>query len=60
MYKDELKTIVYNIINRMEKTILSEIHKIICDNTLSDFECIEKIVEIFNENGFSCSSRHDF
>lgn len=60
MYKEDLKNVVYKIINEMETTMLSEIHEAVCDESLDDFGCIEKILKIFEENGFSCGVRHDF
>ena len=44
----------------MEQSMLEEIHKAVCDDSLDDFGCIEKIIEIFEKNGFSCNGRHDF
>lgn len=60
MYKENLKNVVNKIINEMEGSMLSEIHGVICDDSLDDFGCVEKIIEIFEEKGFSCGGRHDF
>lgn len=40
--------------------ILDEIKKIIADDSLSDFDAIEEIVCILEENNIDCGSRHDF
>ena len=40
--------------------ILSEIQKTIQNDTLSDFEAIEKIVVVFEKHGIDSGSRHDF
>lgn len=60
MYKDEMKKAVNKLIKEMEQSMLEEIHKAVCDDSLDDFGCIEKIIEIFEKNGFSCNGRHDF
>ncbi len=60
MYKDEMKKVVNKLIKEMEQSMLEEIHKAVCDDSLDDFGCIEKIIEIFEKNGFSCNGRHDF
>ena len=40
--------------------MLEEIHGAVCNDSLNDFDCIEKILEIFEKNGIRCISRHDF
>lgn len=60
MYKKELKNVVSKIIDQLEEKMLSEIHEAVCDGSLDDFQCIEKILEVFEKNGFSCNNRHDF
>ncbi len=60
MYKDEMEKVVNKLIKEMEQSMLEEIHKAVCDDSLDDFGCIEKIIEIFEKNGFSCNGRHDF
>ncbi len=39
---------------------LDRIKKVIADDTLSDFEAIEEIICILEENNIDCGSRHDF
>ena len=60
MYKKDLNNVVNKIISEMEQSMLEEIHKAVCDDSLDDFGCVEKIIEIFEKNGFSCNGRHDF
>lgn len=60
MYKEDLNNVVNKMISEMEQSMLEEIHKAVCDYSLDDFGCIEKIIEIFEKNGFSCNGRHDF
>jgi len=48
------------IINLQSCQALQKIKTIIEDDSLSDFECIEKIVQIFEEIGSSGGIRHDF
>lgn len=40
--------------------ILTEIQKILKDTKNTDFEIVEKIVILLEENGISCGSCHDF
>lgn len=60
MYKEDLKKVVGRLISEMEQSMLEEIHKAVCDDGLDDFGCVEEIVGIFEKNGISCNSRHDF
>lgn len=60
MYKEELEKAVNKLIKEMEQSMLAEIHGAVCNDSLNDFDCIEKILEIFEKNGIRCSSRHDF
>lgn len=60
MYREDLKNVVNKIIMEMENSMLEEIHGAVCDDSLDDFGCVEKITEIFEKNGFSCNGRHDF
>ena len=39
---------------------LSKIKAAICDDSLSDFDCVEQIVCIFEEFGIDSGHRHDF
>ena len=39
---------------------LDRIKKIIADDSLSDFDAIEEIVCVLEENNIDCGSRHDF
>ncbi len=40
--------------------ILNQIKKVISDDSLSDFDAIEEIICIFEENNIDCGSRNDF
>ena len=40
--------------------MLGEIQKVIGDDSLSDFDCVEKIVCIFERYKISTGGRHDF
>ena len=48
------------IIEEHSYSVLQKIKTIIEDDSLSDFECIEAIVCIFEDIGSSGGSRHDF
>lgn len=48
------------IVNTRCYTALAEIKRILDDGSLSDFECIERIVCVFEEMGSDGGSRHDF
>lgn len=39
---------------------LKEIHRVLCDDTLDDFQCIENIITIYENIGITCGSRHNF
>jgi len=41
-------------------TILDEIKSVICNEELSDFDAVEEIVQIFEDNNIDCGCRHDF
>lgn len=57
----EDNTIDYNnIADTNTIIILEKIKKIIADESLSDFDAIEEIVCILEENNIDCGSRHDF
>ena len=61
-----VKTVMKKIENleyEIESTalrMLSEIHKAILNEELSDFDVVEEIVNIFERNGENCGIRHDF
>ena len=40
--------------------ILGKIKAVICDESLDDFEAIDKIVDIFTEYNIDINGRHDF
>ena len=40
--------------------ILNQIKKVISDDSLSDFDAIEEVVCILEDNNIDCGSRHDF
>ncbi len=57
----EDNTIDYNTIADTSAIfILKKIKKAIADDSLSDFEAIEEIVCILEENNIDCGGRHDF
>lgn len=60
MYRDELEKAVGKVISEMERSMLEEIHEAVCDDTLNDFDCVEKIVGIFEKNNIRCGTRYDF
>jgi len=60
MYKEELEKAVNKLIKEMEQSMLEEIHGAVCNDSLNDFDCIEKNLEIFEKNGIRCGTRHDF
>jgi len=39
---------------------LQKVKAVIENDSLSDFECVEKIVHIFENIGSNCGNRHDF
>jgi len=39
---------------------LSEIHSLVKDENLSDFACVEKIIQVFERAGSDGGFRHDF
>jgi len=41
-------------------TILDEIKSVICNEELADFDAVEEIVQIFEDNNIDCGCRHDF
>ena len=41
-------------------TILDEIKSVICNEELSDFDAVEEIVCILENNNIDCGGRHDF
>lgn len=47
-------------IDRTAIDMLKEIRTAVCDESLSDFDVVEKIVRIFEENNIDCKGRHDF
>ncbi len=48
------------IANSTAILVLGEIQKIIGDDNLSDFDCVEKIVCLFEEYKLNAGGRHDF
>jgi len=48
------------IINLKSLHVLERIKTVIENDSLSDFECIERIVRIFEEIGSNAGNRHDF
>lgn len=41
-------------------SLLLEIQSVLADDALSDFDCVEKLVRIFEREDIPCGSRHDF
>ncbi len=61
--KDRLDDLVVDaneIANTVAIDALSEIQKIIQDDTCSDFDAVEKIVCVFEKYSISAGSRHNF
>lgn len=50
----------FEIANTTAIDMLSEIQSIIKNENYSDFDVVEKIVCVFEENGIDSGSRHDF
>ena len=48
------------IVELASLSALRRIKAVVDDDSLSDFECVEKIVLIFEDIGSSGGSRHDF
>ncbi len=48
------------IVDTKSTKLLSEIKKIINNDTLTDFEMVESIVELFEKNSIYCGGCHDF
>ena len=48
------------IANTVAIVALGEIQKIISDENISDFDAVEKIVNVFEKYNLSFGSRHDF
>ncbi len=40
--------------------LLDKIRAVIQDDSLTDFDCVEKIVCLFENSGISAGNRHDF
>ena len=60
---DFIKIAEPNIEKKVERTaidMLIEIKEAICDEQLTDFDVVEKIVCIFEKNNINCNGRHDF
>jgi len=60
---ENLKTEEINyaeIVNLKAVVMIQKIKNIIDDDSLSDFDCVEKIVRVFEESGSGAVSRHDF
>ncbi|MCL2408303.1 MAG: hypothetical protein FWC96_01635 [Oscillospiraceae bacterium] len=48
------------IVEQESLAVLERIKAVIADSSLSDFDCVEQIVRVFEEIGSSCGTRHDF
>lgn len=51
---------IANILTIESAKTLKKLHKILCDDTLDDFQCIENIITIYENMGLTCGKRHDF
>lgn len=71
LLKNEISELVKNSIGNIEIDadkiadtkaieIISKIQSIVKDNRLSDFDAVEEIVKIFENNNISTGERHDF
>ncbi len=40
--------------------MLKKIKEFVCDETISDFEIVENIVNLFEKNGISCNNIRDY
>ena len=52
-----------NIGKKVDRTaieMLKEIKTAVCDENLTDFDIVEKIVCLLEKNNISCGSRHNF
>jgi hypothetical protein len=47
-------------INTTSFRTLEQIQQILLEPSMSDFDCIEKIVCLLEDLGLSCGERHDF
>jgi len=56
----ELDIDINNIVQTKALEVLRKIQDIVCDDNLSDFDAMEKIVCIFEEYGLDAGVRHDF
>lgn len=51
---------VNEIVDTKATQMLSEVLIAVRDSSLSDFDVVEKIVVMFEENNITCLGRHDF
>lgn len=57
---DEL---LWEIVNALDQTwyrALAKIQAILMDDSLDDFTCIDRIVDVFESINSHCGNRHDF
>jgi len=51
---------VNEIVQTTSVSIVSEIQKILKDDSLSDFDAVENIILVFEKYNIPCGTRHDF
>ncbi len=56
----ELNIDADEIVNTKATEMLAKILIAVRDASLSDFDVVEKIVSVFEENNITCLDRHDF
>lgn len=56
----DLATITTEVLDSECCRALGRIKMILEDKSLTDFDCIEEIVSVFEELGSGCSFRHDY
>lgn len=47
-------------VNREVMIIIREVMDILCDSSTDDYTKVDRIVDVFNERGLSCSGCHEF
>ncbi|MBQ4556369.1 MAG: hypothetical protein IJA60_01810 [Clostridia bacterium] len=57
---DELNIDVDEIVDSAAVLILAQIKEILQNDEYTDFDIVEKIVELFEQNGIDCGGCHDF
>lgn len=60
VYIDHIESGYPNVIETRSYTTLKKIKAAMEDGSLSDFDCIERIMELFDAIGSPVANRHDF